>query len=58
MKADENRRGAEKKVDTHRLSPISRRSAEQEAKGQTAEQDEEEVERETKVERWHSFKTP
>jgi hypothetical protein len=58
MKAGENRRGAEKKVEDHGSSSFNRLNTQKKAEDKPAKEDQREEERETKIERWQSFKTP
>jgi hypothetical protein len=58
MKADENRRGAEKKAEAHGSSSFNRLNTQKKAVDKSVKENQREEERETKIERWHSFKTP
>jgi hypothetical protein len=58
MKTDANRRGAEKKAEGHGYSSFNRFNTQKKAEDKPPKEDQREAERETKIERWHSFKTP
>jgi hypothetical protein len=58
MKADEDRKRAEQKIEVRGCSSLDQLNTLRKAEDQPVRGDEREVEKERKIERWHTFKTP